>query len=111
MGDGLHPWTLSPVTGRLDWGRGWAVEILADDNHPAPNDFDAEGCRHRAMEARAAWLETVDSYLFTAEAAVLSVEKLLGEKHVGVLPPALAFGADFVLEVPGTKRVDELVSG
>jgi len=55
-----------------------------------------------------AWLETVDSYLFTAEAGVRSVEKLVSEHKVGVLTPALAFGADFVLEIPGTKRVDRL---
>jgi short subunit dehydrogenase-like uncharacterized protein len=55
-----------------------------------------------------AWLETVDSYLFTAEASVLSIEKLLSKKLVGVSTPALAFGADFVLEIPGTKIVDRL---
>jgi hypothetical protein len=37
-----------------------AVEILADDNRPAPNDFDAEACRRRTMEARVGWLETVE---------------------------------------------------
>ena len=29
VGDGIHPWTLRPVTGRLDLGRSWAVEIIA----------------------------------------------------------------------------------
>jgi short subunit dehydrogenase-like uncharacterized protein len=57
---------------------------------------------------RQAWLETVDSYQFTAEAAVRSVEKLIGDQHVGVLTPAMAFGADFVLEIPGSRRVDRL---
>jgi len=40
VGDGLHPWNLSPVTGRLDWGRGWAVEILADDDGDGRIDED-----------------------------------------------------------------------
>jgi short subunit dehydrogenase-like uncharacterized protein len=57
---------------------------------------------------RQAWLETVNSYQFTAQAAVMSVEKLLGGGRVGVLTPAVAFGADFVLEIPGTRRVDDL---
>lgn len=55
-----------------------------------------------------AWLETVDSYLFTAEAAVRCVERLLSEHRMGVTTPSLAFGADFVLEIPGTKRADSL---
>jgi short subunit dehydrogenase-like uncharacterized protein len=62
-------------------------------------------------EEQQVWLETIDSYLFTAEAGVLSVEKMLSEKQVGVLTPALAFGADFELDVPGTKRVDGLDNG
>jgi short subunit dehydrogenase-like uncharacterized protein len=52
----------------------------------------------------------VDSYLFTAEAGVRSMERLLAEKQVGMLTPALAFGADFVMEIPGTKRVEKLKS-
>ncbi len=55
-----------------------------------------------------AWLETVDSYMFTAEAAVRSVESLIAEQPVGVSTPAMAFGADFVLEISGSKRVDRL---
>ncbi len=55
-----------------------------------------------------AWLETVDSYTFTAEAAVRSVEKALSGRHVGVWTPALAFGADFALEIPGTRRLEGL---
>lgn len=57
-----------------------------------------------------AWLETVESYTFTAEASVLCTERLLSKKLVGVLTPAQAFGADFVLEIPGTKRMNRLES-
>jgi short subunit dehydrogenase-like uncharacterized protein len=66
--------------------------------------------RNKMGQEYQAWLETVDSYAFTAEASVLSVEKLLSEKLVGVLTPAQAFGADFVLEIPGTKRMNWLES-
>lgn len=55
-----------------------------------------------------AWLETVDSYQFTAEGAVRGVEKVSTDKPIGVLTPAMAFGADFVLEIPGSKRLDRL---
>ena len=56
-----------------------------------------------------AWLETMESYRFTVEAAVLSVEKVLEQQPKGALTPALAFGADFILEVPETYRYDSLL--
>jgi len=55
-----------------------------------------------------AWLETIESYRFTAVAGVRVVEKLFKLKPKGALTPALAFGADFVLEIPDTKRFDAL---
>ena len=56
-----------------------------------------------------AWLETVEGYQFTAVAGVRCVEKVLagnvqGGRLSGALTPALAFGADFVLEIEGTRR-------
>jgi hypothetical protein len=40
VGDGEHPWILTPVTGRLSWGRGWAVEIATDDDGDGLIDED-----------------------------------------------------------------------
>jgi hypothetical protein len=40
VGDGAHPWGIAPVTGRLDWGRGWSVEILVDDDGDGLVDED-----------------------------------------------------------------------
>jgi short subunit dehydrogenase-like uncharacterized protein len=57
-----------------------------------------------------AWLETMESYRFTAMAAVLSVEKVFELLPKGALTPALAFGADFVLEIPETIRHDTLIN-
>jgi len=57
-----------------------------------------------------AWLETADSYAFTAIAGVRAVERILSTRPVGALTPALAFGSDFVLELEGTRRRDALVS-
>lgn len=50
------------------------------------------------------WIETVCSYPFTARAAVLCVEKILAGIPAGATTPARAFGADFVLEIPGSQR-------
>jgi hypothetical protein len=40
VGDEAHPWTLLPVTGRLDLGRSWAVEVIADDDGDGLIDED-----------------------------------------------------------------------
>jgi len=37
-----------------------AAGILGDETTSPPSDFDAEDCRQRAMEARQAWLETLE---------------------------------------------------
>jgi short subunit dehydrogenase-like uncharacterized protein len=58
--------------------------------------------------SREAWLDTVDGYAFTAESAVLALEKILDQRPVGALTPAGAFGADFVLELHGSVRHERL---
>ncbi|MBM3281015.1 MAG: hypothetical protein FJY95_23505, partial [Candidatus Handelsmanbacteria bacterium] len=40
VGDQGHPWNLSPVSGRLSWGRGWSVEIVTDDDGDGAVDED-----------------------------------------------------------------------
>ncbi len=64
--------------------------------------------RSEGGSQRQAWLETPNSYSFTAAAGVRSVERVLAECPQGATTPALAFGADFVLEIPGTRRRDRL---
>ena len=54
-----------------------------------------------------AWLETGETYRFTADAAIRVVEKVLANRPTGALTPAQAFGADFVLEIEGTRRHDQ----
>lgn len=88
------------------------VEITAsrsEHHQPEPESSEVWALAQNEEGAEEqAWLETVESYLFTARAVVRSVEKLFSEHQVGALTPALAFGADFVLEIPGTKRFDRL---
>lgn len=55
-----------------------------------------------------AWLETLEAYQFTAVGGVRCVERILQERPQGALTPALALGADFVLEIEGTRRFDTL---
>jgi short subunit dehydrogenase-like uncharacterized protein len=80
-------------------------------------DEQARRAGHSYMWARAAasdgraaeaWLETLEGYDFTALAGVRIVERLLAQPLRGALTPAQAFGADFVLEIEGTKRYDRL---
>jgi len=66
----------------------------------------------RAMDVKGntaeAWLDTLEAYQFTAVAGVSAVEKTLAGKLSGALTPSQAFGADFVLEIQTTKRMDSL---
>lgn len=55
-----------------------------------------------------AWLETAEGYQFTRHAAVSAVEAVVAQRPVGALAPSQALGIDFVLGVPGTKRLDSL---
>ena len=64
----------------------------------------AEDGSGHAVEARSSGPE---GYMLTAHSALLAVRKVLhGGAKPGFQTPALAFGADFVLEIPGTERTD-----
>ncbi|MFW9824017.1 MAG: saccharopine dehydrogenase family protein [Candidatus Thorarchaeota archaeon] len=59
-------------------------------------------------EQAQAWVETMESYQFTAVAGVRCVEKLLELRPKGAITPALAFGADLILGIPKTIRIDSI---
>jgi short subunit dehydrogenase-like uncharacterized protein len=59
-------------------------------------------------ESKEAWLESLEGYRFTAVGGVRSAERILEGVGTGALTPALAFGADFVLEIEGTRRYESL---
>lgn len=93
-----------------------AAGRLVDRLMPGPSEAMRENGRSwvyvRAQNARGdsrqAWLETVEAYRFTAEAGVRVVERVLDGAYRGTFSPARAFGADFALEIPGTRRHDTL---
>jgi short subunit dehydrogenase-like uncharacterized protein len=66
------------------------------------------GASNAQGETAQAWLETIEAYEFTAVAGIRSVERVLAGGLSGALSPAQAFGADFVLEIEGTRRLDSL---
>jgi len=52
-------------------------------------------------------LETVEGYTLTAKTSVLIAQKILsGNVKPGFQTPSKAYGADLILEVPGTNRKD-----
>ena len=55
-----------------------------------------------------AWLETLEGYLFTAKSSILCVESVLNARPIGAITPSLAFGKDFIMQIPGTKRMDSI---
>lgn len=57
-----------------------------------------------ASEERSAALSTPDGYALTVSAALAAVERVLGDQPLaGSLTPAQAFGAEFVLGLPGVR--------
>ncbi|MBT3343152.1 MAG: hypothetical protein HN404_09135 [Gemmatimonadetes bacterium] len=40
VGDAEHPWRLSPVSGLINWGQGWSVEVLMDEDQDGSIDED-----------------------------------------------------------------------
>ena len=52
-------------------------------------------------------LETIDGYTLTAKASVLIAEKILnGNFKTGYQTPAMAYGADLIMEIENSKRLD-----
>jgi short subunit dehydrogenase-like uncharacterized protein len=51
-----------------------------------------------------AWLDTLEPYRYTERIAVRCVEGALGAPLQGALSPAMAFGADFGIDLEGTQR-------
>lgn len=92
---------------------GWVernVRGPSDERRTKGRSYVWARAANAAGQSAEAWLETSSGYEFTAVAAVRCVEKVLGAKKPlkGALTPALAFGADFVLEIEGTRRLDHL---
>ena len=55
-----------------------------------------------------AWLQTGESYAFTAAASIRAVEETLARSVPGAFSPAAAFGAGFALTIPDTARIDTI---
>jgi short subunit dehydrogenase-like uncharacterized protein len=55
-----------------------------------------------------AWLQTGESYAFTAAASIRAVEEALSRSPRGALSPATAFGAGFAFTMPDTTRIDAI---
>lgn len=95
--------------------RGFASRLAGDFAKPPDAEARKRGRSHFHAVARddrgkevESWLETPEAYHLTAMTAVRIVERLLSEKKVGALTPAMAFGADFILEIPGVQRFDSI---
>jgi short subunit dehydrogenase-like uncharacterized protein len=93
---------LRPVRGFL---RGLVTKLLGSPRRDRPEHTVVWA---RARNARGETAEVTitsgGSYPFTAASGVRAVERILASDLRGALTPASAFGADFVLEIPGTER-------
>ena len=78
------------------------------DEHPAYRSFGWARATGPDGATAEAWLQTGESYAFTAAASIRAVEEALARSLSGAFSPAAAFGADFVLTIPGTSRTDTI---
>jgi short subunit dehydrogenase-like uncharacterized protein len=98
----------------MAWVKGW-LKKLVDSSVTGPNEAARSSGRSFLWgEARddsgavvSARLETPEAYELTKLAAVAIAERVLaGDVHVGFQTPARAYGADFILSLPGIVRTD-----
>jgi short subunit dehydrogenase-like uncharacterized protein len=78
------------------------------DQHPAYQSFGWARATGPDGATTQAWLQTGESYAFTGTASIRAVEETLARSQPGAFSPAAAFGADFVLTIPGTSRTDTI---
>jgi short subunit dehydrogenase-like uncharacterized protein len=95
----------------VDAVRHGAERLIESRVHGPDATARSENRSHLWAEARAAdgrraqaWLDLPEGYAFTAVSAVRAVEEVLAQKPLGAQTPARAFGADFVLSIPGCQR-------
>jgi short subunit dehydrogenase-like uncharacterized protein len=86
----------------------WTVAGPDEQTRQTARSYVWACARDAAGHSKEAWLETMEAYRLTAVAGIRAVENTLAQNPVGALTPALAFGPDFVLELPDTKRYDAL---
>jgi short subunit dehydrogenase-like uncharacterized protein len=83
--------------------------VPADPAAPRPSAYLSFGWARATSPDGAtaeAWLQTGESYAFTAAASVRAVEETLARPLRGALSPAAAFGTDFILTIADTTRLD-----
>ena len=78
------------------------------DEHPVYRSFGWARATGLDGATAQAWLQTGESYAFTAIASIRAVEETLARSLSGAFSPAAAFGADFVLTIPDTSRTDTI---
>ncbi len=87
----------------------WTVRGPSEEVRQTARSYIWACARDADGKQKEAWLETMEAYRLTAVAGVRAVEHTLAHSPAGALTPSLAFGADFVLELPETQRLDALV--
>lgn len=87
----------------------WTIKGPSETVRQTARSYIWACARDAAGKQKEAWLETMEAYRLTAVAGIRAVEQTMAQGPAGALTPSMAFGADFVLELPETRRFDELV--
>jgi short subunit dehydrogenase-like uncharacterized protein len=96
---------LSPIQSFLKWRVRNTVQGPSEKHRETTQSYlwgEVKNAQGKTFSAR---LETPEGYKLTAETALESVLRVLaGKVSPGFKTPALAFGADYILEFAGVKR-------
>lgn len=98
----------SPVRRLAQKAVDWTVRGPSETVRQTARSYIWACARDAVGNQKEAWLETMEAYRLTAVAGIRAVEHTLAQSPTGALTPSLAFGADFVLELPDTQRLDAL---
>jgi short subunit dehydrogenase-like uncharacterized protein len=104
-----------PTLLRIDPIRELAKQMISRSKRGPDPELMQKGTSYlwaRATDANGvyaqAWMETIEPYRFTAEAAPGVVERILTRGLVGALSPAQVLGEEFPLTIQRTRRIDQL---
>ncbi|MBL7863999.1 MAG: saccharopine dehydrogenase NADP-binding domain-containing protein [Cyclobacteriaceae bacterium] len=99
---------------RQSWVKNYMMKKI-DQRPPGPSQKKREGGRsflwgkvwNSAGTIKISRLDTLSGYSLTAETAVLIAEKILKDNlKPGYQTPSMAYGADLIMEITGTNRVN-----
>ncbi|MFB6344415.1 MAG: trans-acting enoyl reductase family protein [bacterium] len=92
----------------LQWGVGRIASGPSEEDRREEENWIYARASNKVGESYEAWLRTPEAYEFTVLSCLEAIDRIETVNSPGTLTPSGAFGEDFVLELDGTERYDNL---